>query len=486
MSSTRGLLIGAEEVQSQNGATFSDTDPFTGDLVATVSASQPADVGRAVASAHQAFSAWSQASPAERRGVFLKAAQLTDAKAQELAAAMTAETGGTFGWGMFNAGFAASILREAAAAVTFPLGQVLATDTPGALSLAIRQPSGVVAAFAPWNAPLILGMRAVAIAIAMGNTVVLKPSEQAPLTSGLLLADIFREAGLPSGVCNVITNDPSDAAAISEALISDPRVTKVSFTGSTRVGRIIGELAARNLKPAVLELGGKNSLIVLNDADLDYAAQAVAFAVYMNSGQICMSADRVMVQRQVAPDFIQQLSARAASLPTGDPRDPHTVIGPLINKGAAERVASIVGEAVSAGSRLETGGSAPQGALLAPTVLSGVRDEMRIAREEIFGPVCTVGVFDSEDEAVEAANSTTYGLTAGILTEDIRRGYAIARRLRTGIVHVNDQSVDDEAQAPFGGVGDSGYGRFGGQAGVDAFTTTRWITLQMGHRPFPF
>ncbi|HVB53350.1 MAG TPA: aldehyde dehydrogenase family protein [Candidatus Acidoferrales bacterium] len=486
MSSTRGLLIGAEEVQAQDGSTFSDTDPFTGDLVATVAASKPADVGRAVRSAHEAFTSWSQTSPGERRGVFLKAADLMDAKAQELALAMTAETGGTFGWGMFNAGFAASILREAAASVTFPLGQVLATDTPGALSLAIRQPSGVVAAFAPWNAPLILGMRAVAIAIAMGNTVVLKPSEQAPLTSGLLLADLFREAGLPAGVCNVLTNDPADAATIAETLIADPLVTRVSFTGSTRVGRIIGELAARNLKPAVLELGGKNSLIVLKDANLEYATQAVAFAVYMNSGQICMSADRVMVQREVAPDFIAQLSQRAASLPAGDPRDPHTVVGPLINQEAAQRVAAIVGEAVSAGSRLETGGGAPQGAVLAPTVLSGVNDEMRINREEIFGPVCTVGVFDSEDEAVEAANSTHYGLTAGILTEDIRRGYAIARRLHTGIVHVNDQSVDDEAQAPFGGVGDSGYGRFGGQAGVDAFTTTRWITLQMGHRPFPF
>lgn len=350
----------------------------------------------------------------------------------------------------------------------------------------MRQPSGVVAAFAPWNAPLILGMRSMAIAIAMGNTVVLKPSEQAPLTSGLLLADLFREAGLPPGVCNVITNDPADAAAISKALISDPRVTRVSFTGSTRVGRIIGELAARHLKPAVLELGGKNSMIVLNDANLDYASQAVAFAVYMNSGQICMSADRVMVQREVAPDFIKQLSDRATGLPTGDPRDPATVVGALINKEAAQRVASIVREAVSAGSKVEAGGSPPQGALLAPTIVSRVRDDMRIAREEIFGPVCTVAVFDSEDDAVAAANRTSYGLTAGILTEDVRRGYAIARRLRTGIVHVNDQSVDDEPQAPFGGVGDSGYGRLGGQAGIDAFTTMRWITLQMGRRPFPF
>jgi acyl-CoA reductase-like NAD-dependent aldehyde dehydrogenase len=271
-----------------------------------------------------------------------------------------------------------------------------------------------------------------------------------------------------------------------EALISDPRFARVSFTGPTRVGRIIGELAARNLMPAVLELGGKTSLIVLNDANLDCVAQAVAFAVYMNSGQIGMSADLVIVQREVAPDFIKQLSDRAASLPRGDPRDPQTIVGPLINQEAAQRVASIVGEAVSAGSKLEAGGTAPEGAVLAPTVLSQVKDDMRIAREEIFGPVCTVEVFASEDDAVAAANRTSYGLTAGILTEDIRKGYAIAPRLQTGIVHVNDQSVDDEPRAPFGGVGDSGYGRFGGQSGSDAFTTTRWITLQLGRRWFPF
>ncbi|MGH7641203.1 MAG: aldehyde dehydrogenase family protein [Candidatus Dormibacteria bacterium] len=486
MSTTRGLLIGGEEVATKGGRTFADTDPFTGDLVATLAASAPEDVERAVGAADGAFPGWSATPPTERRAVFLRAAELMQAKSQQLAQTMTEETGSTMGWGMFNAGFAANILREAAAATTYPEGQVLASDTPGALSLGIRQPSGVVAAFAPWNAPLILGIRAVALAIAMGNTVVLKPSEQAPLAAGLLLGDIFLEAGLPAGVCNVVTNDPESAPAVAEALIADSRVTKVSFTGSTKVGRIIGELAARHLKPAILELGGKNSLIVLDDADLDYATQAVAFAVYMNSGQICMSADRVLVQRSLAQEFTAKLASRASSLPAGDPRNPETVVGPLISQRAAQRVAQVVAEAVDGGSKVEAGGGAAEGALYPPTVLTHVLDDMRITKEEIFGPVCTVGVFDDEDQAVAAANSTSYGLTAGVLTEDIRRGYRVARRLRTGIVHVNDQSVDDEAQAPFGGVGDSGYGRFGGQAGIEAFTTTRWITLQMGHRPFPF
>ena len=486
MTIARGLLIGGEEVPARGGRTVDDIDPFSGGIMATVAASSPDDVTKAVDVASRAFPSWSATAPSERRRLFLKTADLMESKAESLAALLTSETGGTFGWGMFNAGFAVSILREAAAATTGPMGQVLATDTPRALSLSLRQPSGVVAAFAPWNAPFILGIRAIAVAMAMGNTVVMKPSEQAPLSSGLLLADIFSEAGLPAGVCNVVTNAPSDAGEIAEVLISDPRVAKVSFTGSTKIGRIIGVLAAQNLKPAVLELGGKNSLIVLDDADLDYAVSAVAFASYMNSGQICMCADRIIVHESVAGEFLNRLGEKASSLTFGDPSDPHTVVGPLINASAAERVASLVEEAVASGSRLVAGGGKAQGALYAPTVLAGVGRDQRIASEEIFGPVCTVDVVENEVEAIALANNTSYGLTAGILTENVGRGFEIAKQLRTGIVHVNDQSVDDEAQAPFGGVGDSGYGRFGGQAGVEAFTTTRWVTMQMGHKQFPF
>ncbi len=486
MTITRGLLIGGEEVSARGGRTVDDVNPFTGGIMATVAASSPDDVTKAVDEASRAFPSWSVSAPSERRRIFLKAADLMESKAESLASILTSETGGTFGWGMFNAGFAVAILREAAAATTGPLGQVLATDTPRALSLSLRQPSGVVAAFAPWNAPFILGIRSIAIAIAMGNTVVMKPSEQAPLASGLLLADIFGEAGLPAGVCNVVTNAPSDAGEIAEVLISDPRVAKVSFTGSTKIGRVIGVLAAQNLKPAVLELGGKNSLIVLDDADLDYAVSAVAFATYMNSGQICMCADRIIVHKDVAGEFLNRLGEKANSLTFGDPKDPHTVVGPLISSQAAERVATLVDEAVSSGSKLVAGGGKAQGAVYAPTVLAGVGRDQRIVTEEIFGPVCTVDVVDNEEEAIALANSTRYGLTAGILTENIGRGFEIAKQLRTGIVHVNDQSVDDEAQAPFGGIGDSGYGRFGGQAGVEAFTTTRWVTMQMGHKQFPF
>jgi vanillin dehydrogenase len=482
----RELLIGGEQVAAASGKRTEDRDPYTGDVVATISAGGPADATRAVDAAAAAFEAWTAVPPAEKRKLFLAAADVLESRAKEAAELMTAETGAVGPWGMFNVYFATEILREVAGSVTQPVGEVLPTSKPGAISLSIRQPAGVVASFAPWNAPVILGVRSVAAPLAAGNTVVMKPSEQAPLTAGLFLADVLQQAGFPAGVCNVVTTAPEDAPAVAEALIADPRVRRVSFTGSTRVGRQIGELAARHLTPAVLELGGKNSVIVLDDADLDYAVNAVAFAAYSNTGQICMCADRIVVQRPVANEFTRRLAEKASKLPFGDPRDPGTVIGPLISAAAATRVAGLVQEAASAGATLHAGGGPAQKTLYPPTVLSGVSPQMRIETEEIFGPVCTVLVVDNEDEAVAAANASAYGLTAGVLTEDVHRGLGVARRLHTGIVHVNDQSVDDEPQAPFGGVGDSGYGRFGGRAALESFTELRWVTLQQGHHPFPF
>ena len=343
-----------------------------------------------------------------------------------------------------------------------------------------------MAAFAPWNAPLILGARAIAAPLAVGNTVVVKASEDAPLACALFLADLLRDAGLPPGVLNVLTNDRADAAVIAEALIGDARVRRVNFTGSTGVGRRIGELAARHLTPAVLELGGKNSVLVLEDADVGYAVDAVAFAAYMNSGQICMSADRVLVHRSLAEEFTARLAEKAKGLPGGDPADPHTVVGPLISADAARRVAGLVDEAVGQGARVLAGGGNPDGAHYPATVVAGVSPQMRIHTEEIFGPVCTVLTVDSDEQAVAVANDSPYGLTAGIITQDPGRGLGVARRLRTGIAHVNDQCVDDDPTAPFGGVGDSGYGRFGGRAGVEAFTDLRWITLQQRPKRFPF
>lgn len=399
---------------------------------------------------------------------------------------MAREAGGTRPWAYFNVALAASILREAAAAITAPRGEVLSSQKEGALSLAVREPLGVVAAFAPWNAPVILGVRAVAAPLAAGNTVVVKPSEDAPIACGLLVADVFREAGLPDGVLNVVTNAPEDAAEIAEALISDERVRAVNFTGSTGVGRIIGEHAARHLKPAVLELGGKNSVIVLDDADVDYAVDAVTFSVFMNAGQICMSGDRILVHESLAEEFAQKFTAKVGTLQAGDPNHPHTVVGPLVSADAAQRIAALVKDAVAKGATVLTGGGQPEGAVHPATVLTDVPKDADLYYQESFGPLCVLETFASDAAAVAVANDTDNGLSCGIITENATHGLAVARRIRTGIVHVNDQSVADEPMAPFGGVKASGYGRFGGRWGIEAFSNTRWVTIATQQAHFPF
>ncbi|MEJ2859413.1 MULTISPECIES: aldehyde dehydrogenase family protein [unclassified Saccharothrix] len=486
MTIHRTLLIGGEESPAASGRTVDDIAPYTGEVYATVAAAGPEDVTRAVDAADQAFDEWAAMSPFTRRRLLMDAAAALEARADAVVELMASEVGGTQPWARFNVFLAANILREAASSVTAPRGEVLSAEEPGALGMAVREPVGVVAAFAPWNAPVILGTRAFAAPLAAGNTVVLKASEEAPLASGLFLADVMREAGLPAGVLNVVTNDPVDAAVVGEALIADPRVRVVNFTGSTGVGRVVGALAGSYLKPAVLELGGKNSIIVLDDADLGYAVDAAVFGVFMNAGQICMSGDRVLVHSSLAAEFTSRFVERVAALPHGDPRAAETVVGPLVNPAAAARVAGLVADARAKGASVLVGGGEPDGAVHPATVVTGLTPEMELYGAEAFGPVCAVEVFGSDEEAVALANATEHGLTCGILTENGARGLRLARRVRSGIVHVNDQTVGDEPQAPFGGVGASGYGRFGGRWGVEAFTATRWVTLATQHAHYPF
>jgi vanillin dehydrogenase len=486
MTVNRGLLIAGEETPAASGRTTPDVSPWTGEVFATVAAAGVQDVARAVDAAEAAFAEWSAMSPFARRKILLDAADLLQSRRDQTAASMTGEAGSTRMWAMFNIEMAASIFREAAAAVTAPRGEVLTAQQEGTLGLAVREPVGVVAAFSPWNAPVILGVRSIASPLAAGNTVVLKPSENTPLACGLLIADILRDAGLPGGVLNVITNAPQDATEVADALISDPRVRLVNFTGSTDLGRIVGAHAARHLKPAVLELGGKNSIIVLDDADVDYAVDAAVFGVFMNAGQICMSGDRLLVHESLAEEFTAKFAAKVAALPSGSPEEPATVIGPLITPAAAQRVARLVEDAVDKGASVLTGGGDPDGALHPATVLTGVTKEMDIYYTEAFGPLCVIDTFADDEQAISHANDTDQGLTCGIITENGTHGLKVARRIRTGIVHVNDQSVADEAQAPFGGVKASGYGRFGGRWGVEAFTNTRWVTLATQHTHYPF
>lgn len=479
-------MVDGRSTPAEANRTAEDVNPYTGEIFATVAAASPADATKAVDAAATAFPEWSRTGVLHRRKIFLRAADLVEQRKEEAVELMADEVGGTRPWALFNVELAANILREAAAALTGPAGDVLSSSSTGEWGFAVRRPAGVVAAFAPWNAPLILGTRSFAVPVAVGNTVVLKPSEDAPLTAGLFLADVMLEAGLPPGVLNVVTNAKEDAGEVGGTLIADRRVRRVNFTGSTEVGRTVGVEAARHITPAVLELGGKNSILVLDDADLDYAVNAVTFGTLMNSGQICMSADRVLVPNELHAEFLARFTEKVSGLSYGAPGDPATMIGPLISREAAERVAGLVDDAASQGAKVHCGGGEPVGAVYPPTVVSGVTDRQRIYSEEIFGPVSTVLGYDTVDEAIDLINDTEYGLTAGIITEDVRRGWALAQRVDTGIIHINDQSVGDEPQAPFGGIKDSGYGQFGGKQGIEAFTDTRWVTFREDQAQYPF
>jgi vanillin dehydrogenase len=405
----------------------------------------------------------------------LQGADSIEQRGSDFIASMMAETGATAAWGAFNVRLGAAMLREAAAMTTQVAGEVIPSDQAGCLAFSVREPVGVVLGIAPWNAPVILGARAMALPLACGNTVVLKASELCPGTQYLLGA-AMRDAGFPVGVVNVISNASSDAPLIVESLIADPKVRRISFTGSTRVGRIVAQIAAKHLKPVLLELGGKAPMIVLDDADFEEAVRAAAFGAFMNQGQICMSTERLIVQDKVADAFLRRLAEKAASLKCGNPRTEGTEVGSLIGMEAAERVDELLRDAVSKGARVVAGGSR-EATVMRPTILDGVRPDMKIYHEESFGPVLSIIRTTSDEEAIRIANDTPFGLTASIFSQNIARALAIARRVQSGMCHINGATVHDEAQMPFGGAKDSGYGRFGGRAGIDEFTELRWITI---------
>ncbi|MDJ1157048.1 aldehyde dehydrogenase [Chelatococcus sp. SYSU_G07232] len=479
-----GLLIADQDVAATGGVTFERRDPLTGHVATRAAAATVADAVAAADAAAAAFPAWSALGPNARRTVLLRAAELMDARTQDFVALMTRETGATAGWAGFNVHLAANMLREAAAMTTQIAGEVIPSDKPGCLAMAVRQPVGVVLGIAPWNAPVILGVRAVATPLACGNTVVLKASEVCPATHRLI-GEILRDAGLPAGAVNVVTNAPADAGPVVEALIAHPAVRRINFTGSTRVGRIIAETAARHLKPVLLELGGKAPLLVLDDADLDEAVKAAAFGAFMNQGQICMSTERLVVDATVADAFVAKLAAKAASLPAGDPRSGDVVLGSVVGREAVERVEALIADAVAKGARVVAGGTS-RGTVMPATVVDHVTREMRIYGEESFGPVVCVVRVKSDEEAIRVANDTEYGLSSAVFSRNIARALAVAKRIESGICHINGPTVHDEAQMPFGGTKASGYGRFGGKAGIAEFTHLRWITIETQPGRYPF
>ena len=479
------MLINGLAVSAEKGATFERRNPLDGSVATRAPAASAADAVAACDAAAEAFKTWSQTGPNQRRMLLLKAADALEAKTPQFVQAVPAETGATGMWAGFNVMLAAGMIREAAALTTQMAGQVIPSDVPGSLAMAMRQPAGVVLGIAPWNAPVILGVRAIATPLACGNTVILKGSENCPRTHQLIV-EAFQEAGFPAGVVNYITNAPADAGAVVEAMVAHPAVRRVNFTGSTRVGRLIAMTCAKYLKPVVLELGGKAPLVVLDDADLDAAVDGAAFGAFANSGQICMSTERIIVDRKIADDFVAKFARKAKGLPLGDPRKPEPVVlGSVIGMGTVEHCNALIDDALAKGAKLVCGGKADS-TLMPATVLDHVTPKMRIYHEETFGPVKCVVRVDGVDAAVDCANDNEYGLSAAVFGKDTARAIAVAQRIESGICHVNGPTVHDEAQMPFGGVKGSGMGRFGGLAGIHEFTELRWITVQTGERHYPF
>ena len=477
------LLIDGEDRPAQGGRTYDRLNPFSGELASRAAAAGIDDVDAAVHAAAAAFPGWSKTGPIERRALLNKAADVLDSKVAEFTRLMMEETGATAPWAGFNVMLAANTLREAAALTTQITGEIIPSDKPGTLAMGVRQAAGICLAIAPWNAPVILATRSIAMPLACGNTVVMKASEQCPGTHRLIATSLV-EAGLPPGVINVITNDPNDAAEIVAALIAHPGIRRVNFTGSTKVGRIIAELAGKHLKPALLELGGKAPILILKDADIDGAINATIFGSFMNQGQICMSTERIIVHESIADAFVAKLAARAGSLPAGDPTG-EVVLGSLISAQAATKMQELIADATAKGATLVAGGGR-HGTVVQATFLDHVTSDMRVYQEESFGPVKPIIRFADEEEAIRIANDTEFGLSAAIFSSDINRALSIAARLETGICHINGPTLNDEPQMPFGGTKSSGHGRFGGKASIAEFTDLRWITVEDPGQHYPF
>ncbi len=465
------------------GRTFPDYNPYNGEVVAEIAAGGREEADAAIAAAHAAFPGWAATPPSERQRLFLKTADIVERRRQDIVATMAVEAGTASAFGNYQVKLVADQLRHASGWGFKPIGDVIPSDVPGRLALAIRKPLGVVAGFSPWNGAFTLAWRTVLLPMVFGNTVVLKPSEEAPLSAGLLVAEIMDEAGFPPGTINVVTHAPGEAAAVADAFFESDAVRSINFTGSSAVGRMLAARAGQALKRIVLELGGYNPMLILRDADMAGAVDTTAFSAFFHQGQICMNARKVLIERPIHDEFVERLTAKVRSFKSGDPSVPGTVIGPLINDRALRSVQERVQDAISRGATLETGGQA-EGRVYAPTILTHVPDAALIMREETFGPVLIIEAVDSPEEALAKASDTRYGLCASILTGDQDRGLDLAQRFDCGMVHINGPTMASEPSLPNGGVKESGWGRSGPYA-VEDFTEIRLTTLTRGRGRYP-
>lgn len=479
------LLIDNSWVNAQGDSTFERRHPVSNDVVTEAAAAGIDDAKKAAESAHAAYKTWRLSPPSERRRLLLKAADILESKTPQFIEVMAAEVGASALWAGFNVHLAANVFREAASLATQIQGETIPTDKPGALSMTIRQPVGVIFSMVPWNGTVVLAARAIAYPIVCGNSVVFRGSEASPKTHALV-AEALVEAGFPPGVLNYLSNAPQTAPEVVDTLIAHKAVRRINFTGSTRVGRIVAEKAAQHLKRCLLELGGKSPLIVLEDANVDEAVKAAVFGSFLYQGQICMSTERLIVDDKVADEFVAKFAARANELRAGDPAvNPQCIIGPMINPSSGVRINDMVQDALEKGAKLACGGVA-DGAVMPATILDHVNASMKIYDEETFGPITVVVRVKNAAEAIAVANDSAYGLSSGVFGRDVNRALMVAMELEYGSVHVNGSTVQNEAQAPYGGTKNSGYGRFDGRAVIDEFTELKWLTIEPQEQQYPF
>ena len=479
------LLIDNTPRAATGGKTFARRHPADDRLITTVAAATIVDARAAAESASRAFATWSRTGPTERRRILLRAADLVEDKVSEFVSTMALEVGASELWSRFNVGLTASLFREAASLATQIQGETIPTDKPGTLSMTIRQPVGVILSIAPWNGPVVLAARSLAYPLVCGNTVVFRASETSPRTHALLV-EILHAAGLPAGTLNLITTAPSDAPDIIDELIAHPAIRRINFTGSTRVGRIIAQKAASHLKRCLLELGGKSPLLILKDANIDDAVRAAVFGSFLYQGQICMSTERLVVDASIADEVAAKIAAHVQTLPAGDPvENPACVVGPMAFRESGTRINALIEDALAKGAKLLVGGRA-DGATMSATVLDHVTSDMQIYDAETFGPITVMIRARDTADAVRIANDSAYGLAASVFSRDVTSAIEVAMQLQSGSCHINGATVQNEAQAPFGGMKDSGYGRFDGRAVIDEFTELKWLTIEPSNQPYPF
>jgi aldehyde dehydrogenase (NAD+) len=463
------------------GGWADDVNPATGTAFARIAQASAHDTDDAIAAAHAAFGSWRGMLANEREALLLRTADIIAGQADVIRDLIIEENGSVLMKAPWEVSYAIECLRVAAGCVRQPFGETFPASAPGQVGMTIRQPLGVIGGIAPFNSPFLLSMKKVAFALAAGNTFVLKPSELTPL-SGLKIAEVFHAAGLPAGVLNVV---PGPASVVGERLLSDPRVKMITFTGSSKVGRYLAAEAGKHMKRVTLEMGGKNPLVVLKDADVDYAVDAAAFGIFFHQGQVCMASSRIIVEAPVYEAFLEKFVAKARTITVGDPRDPRTVVGPLIRPSQCGFIAGQIADAVGKGATVCCGGT-HSGAFFTPTVLAGVTAQMTVYDEESFGPVTAILKADDYEHALFLANDTRAGLSSAVVTNDLQRAMDFALRSESGMVHINDTTISDEPHIAFGGVKDSGFGREGGMASINEMTEVKWITFQMGKRQFPF